>query len=115
MPHGERFYDIKLTIIRSITLIKCYLGCALHLHCAKWLTFLELSLVLIFLNLSKLHQGYYQHLSQHTRQSTGSHQNRERVANVAMTAKQQALLFSITGVGKGGTATQTPRIWHMVA
>ena len=34
----------------------------------------------------------------------GSHQNGEGEANAAMTTKQQALLFKVIGVGKGGNS-----------
>ena len=102
IPHGECFYDIKLTIISVITFIKYYLGCGSAL--GQMVESFGIKAGSVFVNLSKLHQDYCEHFFQHARQSMGSHQNGEGLANAAMTAKQQALLFNITGVGKGGNS-----------
>ena len=102
IPYGECFYDIKLTIISVITFIKHYLGNG----SAPGRMYERFSLKTnsIFVNLSKLHQDYCEHFFQHARQSMGSHQNGEGASNAANTAKHQALLFNITGVGKGGSS-----------
>jgi hypothetical protein len=43
----------------------------------------------------------------------GSHQNGDGAANAAKTAKEQALLFNITGMGKGGNSnTGTVDVGH---